>query len=138
MLRRLNDKHEKILKTLSTLVEESAKGTPIIVEGKKDAETLQEFGITGPIITVKTGGRSFFQILHEVEQAHPPEVILLLDFDRRGRDATARFTQGLEHARIKPNLTFWHALQALVGREVQSVESLTSYVRTLSQKTNKM
>ena len=136
MLRRLNEKHEDILHILSNLAEESADNKPIIVEGKKDVEALRGFGITGPIITVKTRGKSFFRTLGEMEQANPVEVILLMDFDKRGREATAWFAQSLERARIKPNVTYWRALHGKVGREVQSIESLTSYMRTLEQKAN--
>lgn len=138
MLRRLTEKKEKLQQATNEIAAESAKGTLIIVEGKKDVDTLRSFGITGPILTAKTGGKSFTQLLNEIELTHPKKVVLLLDFDRRGKEATARFTASLERARIKPDLTFWRTLRALVGREVQCIESLTSYAQTLEQKTAKM
>jgi len=132
---RLKEKEEKILQILNALAEESAKGTPVIVEGKKDMEALRNLGITGPIITVKTGGKSFTEALHDIEKTRAPEVILLLDFDRRGKEGTNRLKQNLEYAKIKPNLTFWHALSSLLGREIQCIESLTSYLATLKRQT---
>jgi 5S rRNA maturation endonuclease (ribonuclease M5) len=132
---RLKEKQEKIHQILLELAEESAKGTLIVVEGKKDVDALRSFCIDGPVLAVKKGGNSFSQVLLEIEQTCPTEVILLLDFDRRGREATARFKQSLERAQIKPNLTFRRALAALVGREVQCIESLTSYMQTLAHKT---
>jgi 5S rRNA maturation endonuclease (ribonuclease M5) len=60
---------------------------------------------------------------------------LLLDFDRRGKEATRRLKQDLERAKVKPNLQFWQGLQALLSRDVQCIESLTSYLQTLAQKT---
>jgi len=39
----LKEKREKILKILENLKEESEKGTPIIVEGKKDIQALRTF-----------------------------------------------------------------------------------------------
>ena len=134
MLMRLKEKLEKIRQILSDLVEESAKGMPIVVEGKKDVGALRALGVAGPVLTVKTGGKSFNQALLEIEQSHAEEVILLMDFDRRGKEGTLHFKENLERINIKPNLMFWRALSALVGREIQCIESLTSYLQTLEHK----
>ena len=45
----LKEKVEKIEQILTQLTEESAKGKPIVVEGKKDAQALQELGVNGAI-----------------------------------------------------------------------------------------
>ncbi len=63
----LKDKLEKIKQIITQLTEESAKGKPIIVEGKKDAKTLMDLGVCGAIVTVKTGGKSFLQATAEIE-----------------------------------------------------------------------
>jgi 5S rRNA maturation endonuclease (ribonuclease M5) len=131
----LKEKEEKILHVIDNLVEESAKGTPVVVEGKKDEVALRTLGIAGPIISVKTGGKSFTEAINEIEETKALEVVLLLDFDRRGKEGTKRLKQNLERVKIKPNLTFWNHLSALLGREIQCVESLTSYLATLKEKT---
>jgi len=128
---RLKEKQEKIVQILTELSEESAKGIPIVVEGRKDVEALRGLAVSGPVLTVKTGGKSFTQALHEIEQTGALEVILLLDFDRRGKEGTAHLKENLERAKIKPNLTFWRSLSALLGREIQCIESLTSYMQKL-------
>jgi 5S rRNA maturation endonuclease (ribonuclease M5) len=138
LLRRLTEKKEKILQAVNEIVAESAEGTLIVVEGKKDIDALRSFGVTGPLLTAKTGGKSFTQLFNEIEFTHPKEVILLLDFDRRGKEATARFALSLERARIKHDLTFWRSFRALAGREVQCIESLPSYLQTLERKTAKL
>jgi 5S rRNA maturation endonuclease (ribonuclease M5) len=132
---RLRDKQEKIQQILDALAEESAKGTLIVVEGKKDVEALRSFGVTGPVLSVKTGGKSFTEALHQIEKTGASEVILLLDFDRRGKEGTYRLKQDLERAKAKPNLKFWRELSALLGREIQCVEGLNSYLETLQRKT---
>ena len=104
-------------------MEESAKGKSIVVEGIKDASALQDLGVNGTIITVKTGGKSFLQAISEIETLNASEVILLLDFDRRGKEGTRRLQRDLERTGVKLNLRFWQDLQALVGREVQSIET---------------
>jgi 5S rRNA maturation endonuclease (ribonuclease M5) len=132
---RLKEKLEKIQQILVELSGESESGKLIVVEGKKDVEALRVLGLNGPVITVKTCGKNFSQALKEIEQIDASEVILLLDFDRRGRQATKYFKQNLEIGKIKPNLRFWNSFYALMGREIQCIESLTSYLETLEQKT---
>jgi 5S rRNA maturation endonuclease (ribonuclease M5) len=131
---RLKEKEEKILQVLEALAEESAQGKPIVVEGKKDVEALRASGVAGTVITVKTGGKSFLDTVSEIEKIGFPEVILFLDFDRRGKEGTKRLKRSLERAKIKPNIKFWRALSALVGKEIQCVESLTAYLNTLRTK----
>jgi 5S rRNA maturation endonuclease (ribonuclease M5) len=132
---RLKNRQEKICQILAGLVEESAKGVPVVVEGKKDADALQSLGVTGPILTLKTGGKNFAQALEEIQATGACDVVLLLDFDRRGKEATKRLKQNLERTKVKPNLKFWVSLQALLSRDVQCIEGLTSYLQTLAQKT---
>lgn len=130
----LKDKVEKIQHLIAKLTEESAKGKPIVVEGKKDAQALQELGVCGSILTVKTGGKSFLAATAEIEGLGTREVILFLDFDRRGREGTKRLQLNLERARIKVNVRFWRELHGLVGREIQCIESLPAYLVTEQEK----
>jgi len=109
-------------------------GTPIVVEGKKDVEALRDLGVEGKLVTVKTGSKSFLDVVSELEQMKAAEVVLFLDFDRRGKEGTKRLKQCLERARIKPNVKFWAALAGLLGRDIQCVESLTAYLSTLRAK----
>jgi 5S rRNA maturation endonuclease (ribonuclease M5) len=131
---RLKEKEEKILQILTVLAEESAKGTPVVVEGKKDVAALRALGVTGMVLTVKTGGKSFLDAVCEIEKMGVPEVILFLDFDRRGKEGTKRLKQSLERIKIKANIKLWRALSATVGKQVQCIESLTAYLRTLHEK----
>ena len=130
----LKQKEEKILQILERLTQENAKGTPIIVEGKKDIETLKTLAVKGKIISAKTGGKSFLDVISEIEKSKAREVILLLDFDRRGKEWTKRLKQNLEKTKIKPNLTFWTKLSKLVGKDVKDIESLATYMETLKRK----
>ncbi len=134
MSTRLKEKLERLEQLLTKLAEETAKGTPIAVEGKKDAQALRELGVNGTIITVKTGGKSFLKASLEIEKLGVSTTILMLDFDRRGKQGTARLKKDLERARIRADTRFWRELQALTGREIQCVESLPTYMCTLQQK----
>ena len=127
-------KLEKILKLLEKLTTESTKGTPIIVEGQKDIETLHKLGLEGDIISAKSSGKSFLDVLGEVEGRGKRRVILLMDFDRHGKEWTNRLTRCLEEIKITPNFHFWKQLLSLVGHDVKDIEGLATYLETLRKK----
>jgi len=126
---------ERILELLERLSRESAKGVPIIVEGQNDIDTLRKLGVEGEVISAKTFGRSFLDVLSEIEKQGKQEVIILMDFDRHGREWTKRLTRHLERMRIKPNSFFWRELRGLVGHKVKDIEGLATYIETLKKKT---
>ncbi|KPV62048.1 MAG: hypothetical protein AOA65_2086 [Candidatus Bathyarchaeota archaeon BA1] len=130
----LQKRVERVLKLLDELTLESAKGVPIIVEGQNDVNALRELNVTGEIISAKTSGKSFLDVLGEVERMGRREVILLMDFDRRGKEWTKRLTRHLEEMRVRVNSQFWSALLGLIGRDVKDVEGLAAYIETLKRK----
>ena len=130
----LEKRLEKILQLLDKLATESAKGTPIIVEGQNDINTLHKLGVKGDVISAKSSGRSFLDVLSEVEGRGKHGVILLMDFDRRGKEWTSRLAQCLEKMRINPNLLFWKQFLGLVGHDVKDIEGLATYLETLRKK----
>jgi 5S rRNA maturation endonuclease (ribonuclease M5) len=125
---------EQINKLLERLNRQSAKGTPIVVEGRNDVTALQRLGITGDMVLAKTSGKSFLDVLDEIEQKGSREVILLFDFDRTGKEWTNRMARCLEGMKITPNLVFWKMLLGLVGRDVKDIEGLAGYLETLKSK----
>jgi 5S rRNA maturation endonuclease (ribonuclease M5) len=128
---------ERITKLLERLEKQSIKGTPIVVEGKNDIQALYRLGITGDIILAKTSGKSFFDVLSEIERKERSEVILLFDFDRRGKEWTRRLARCLEGLKITPNLLFWRMLLGLVGRDIKDIEGLATYLETLKNRSSK-
>ena len=134
MLTSIKKRLEKTLHLLERLATESKKNTPIIVEGKKDVEALHKLGIVGDIILAKTSRRSLFDVVDEVTKRGKPEVIILMDFDRRGQEWTKCLKQNFERMKIKTNLLFWNELRGLVGRSVKDIEGLAKYIETLKNK----
>ena len=128
---------EKLAKILENLKNQAAKGTPIIVEGKNDVQSLNRLGITGDLVLAKSSGKSFLDVLSEIELRQKREVILLFDFDRRGKEWTRRLAICLEGVKITPNLIFWRRLLGLVGRDVKDVEGLATYFDTLKNRSPK-
>jgi len=130
----LQRKAERLMELLERLASTSAKGVPIVVEGQKDVNALHQLNIEGKVVSSKTSGKSFLDTLTEIENLNVREVILLLDFDRRGVEWTHRLKQHLEKTRIKPNLTFWNEFYGLVGRDLKDIEGLPAYLNTLKSK----
>ena len=133
----LKEKEEKLQHVLECLIEESSEGIPIIVEGKNDVESLRRLGVEGEIRSAKTGGKSQLDLVCRIEESGVKEVIMLLDFDKRGKEWTESLRHSLEKAKIKANLTIWNALLSLAGKEVKDIEGLAAYMETLRRKVGK-
>ena len=131
----LKKKEERLLQVLERLMLESSKGIPIIVEGKRDIEALRKLGVEGEIISAKTGGKSQLEVFCQIESRGLRQLIMLFDFDRRGREMTETFGRRLERARIRSNIAFWNELSGLIRRDVKDIEGLASYMDTLKRKT---
>lgn len=126
----LKEKEERISDLLERLALQSVKGLPIIVEGPKDVSALRRLAMSGDIIAAKTR-KSFLALATEIEKLDVEEVILLMDFDRRGTEWIKRLTQYLEQTKTKPNTFFWKELRKLVSHEVKDIEGLLSYLHTI-------
>ena len=125
---------ERILEVLERLATESTKGTPIIVEGRNDIDALHRLGLEGDFLSAKSSGKSFLDVLGEIERRGKRKVVLLMDFDRRGKEWTNRLTRRLEEMKIAPSLIFWKELLSLVGHDVKDIEGLATYLETLRKK----
>jgi 5S rRNA maturation endonuclease (ribonuclease M5) len=136
MLIQLCDRTAKIVQIMEKLFEESKNGIPVIVEGKKRCRQPQTSCVEGKIVTVKTGGKNFSGVISEIELLGVHCVVLLLDFDRRGKEGTNRIVTQLERSHIKVNIWFWKTLASLASRDIQYIESLSNYLETLKNKTN--
>jgi 2,5-diamino-6-(ribosylamino)-4(3H)-pyrimidinone 5'-phosphate reductase len=108
-----------------------------VVEGRKDIQSLRKLGINGDIIMAKSSGKSFLDVLSEIQRKERNEVILLFDFDRRGKEWTRRMARRLEGMKITPNRLFWRILLGLVGHDVKDIEGLVTYIETLKNKSAK-
>ena len=130
----LEEKLEKILEIFDRLAKESAKGTPIVVEGINDVNALRQLSISGKIIPVKASGKNFIDMIDELVNTEKREIIILMDFDRHGRELARRMTRHLQEVKIKPNMHFWNRFLKFVGRNVKDIEGLASYLETLKKK----
>lgn len=134
MSNHLKRRIEKVAEILERLAVQSIKGIPIIVEGQNDVNALRKLALSGVIIAAKTK-KSFLALVTELERLDFEEVILLMDFDRRGKEWTKRLTQYLEQTTTRPNTFYWNELKSLLSRDVKEIEGILPYLETVKKKT---
>ncbi|MEM1543584.1 MAG: toprim domain-containing protein [Candidatus Bathyarchaeia archaeon] len=130
----LERKLERISWIIEELKDETSRGALLVVEGEKDAEALKSIGIECNIFTIKSFGRNLQDVVDEIGWFSDREIILLMDFDRRGRELTRRLAQSLERMKVKFDLNFWKELSSLLNNELKDVEGLAKYIETLRRK----
>jgi len=106
-----------LIRELSLLNEEM----PVIVEGQRDVDALRRMGLNGTILTLHCG--QTVAAFGERLARRFPAVILLLDWDRRGRQLHAQLTRHLdadweEHNYIRQELI------TLCKSSITSIEEL--------------
>lgn len=116
---------EKLLKEL----QEENITIPILVEGDKDIAALRKLGINGIIISVNAGMSliSFCDIIAR----HYTEIILLIDWDRRGGHICRTISKNLE-GRVRCNLKYRKVIAN--HAMIRTVEGLPSWFDTLNRK----
>jgi 5S rRNA maturation endonuclease (ribonuclease M5) len=125
MVMRRDEYFEKLLEVIEELKIE-AEEKPIIVEGKRDVESLEKLGVEGTfIIIAKT---PIYLIADELVRKRVKEVILLTDFDRRGRMLAKAIVEEFRHRGIKVNTKIRHEIFIYTNSGIRDIESLFSYV----------
>ena len=108
---------EKYLEALERVCKESEQGKTIVVEGQRDEKRLRALGVRGHIIKIQ--GKKLYRL---VEEELPREVVVLTDFDARGRWYAYRIKYLGERNGIKVNVELRKKLFWASG--VQTAESL--------------
>jgi 5S rRNA maturation endonuclease (ribonuclease M5) len=119
---------EEAREALAEVEEFAAEGVPILVEGKKDRETLERLGIRGTILELSTGDRT----LNFLEGLECERVLILTDFDTRGRELASFCYEHLIKLGVEPILEPYQKLSKL-GKKFKEVESLVK-LRTLLER----
>ncbi|MBS7604904.1 MAG: toprim domain-containing protein [Candidatus Bathyarchaeia archaeon] len=132
----LERKLEKLNYLIERLKDEVSAGALLIVEGEKDIVSLRAIGIKDNIVAVKSGGKTLQEIIDEISLSDR-EIILLTDFDRRGRELAIRLCRSFEGMRVKVNLRFWRELCGLLGNDIKDIEGLAVYLKNLRKKVEK-
>ncbi len=123
-IERLN-KIEELLLDLQDL---SSRGVIIVVEGRKDVESLRELGINGEIkLASHQPLLEFTESLSKSER----EIVILTDWDKKGEITAKKIIRHLQAYGIVPNTMMRSRLRALSQKRIKYVESLNKYVNKL-------
>lgn len=132
----LERKFERLNYLIERLKDETFAGALLIVEGKRDVLSLKSIGVDGNIIAIKSNRKTLQEVLDEISSLNR-EVILLMDFDRRGKELTERLCRFLEGTKVKVNLKFWRELCELLNGDIKDVEGLAVCLENLRRKVEK-
>lgn len=107
-----------------------AADAPVVVEGMRDEAALRALGITAPVLRLHSG----VPILHFCEKAARrgiKRVILLTDWDRKGRVLFHRLLDGFRGCSVECDIEPWLKLGRLLAGEVREVEGMPGVVERL-------
>jgi len=117
---------DRLTRLVQRLSDQSRRGTPIIVEGRKDEGSLRELGINGPILCLKAQGKSFIEFLEDIGSNR--KVIVLTDFDTEGKKLAKMLVNELSKKRIRVDDSIWKQVGALVRQDIHTVQELGSCI----------
>lgn len=120
---------EEILKVLERLKELSADHV-ILVEGRKDRDSLAHLGISGDIFQVQSSGGP--SAAAEYVESKGGKAVILTDWDRRGGNLAASLRAILGKDSRNVDDTVRTDLARLSRHYVKDVEALDSLVERLS------
>lgn len=130
----LERKLERINCLIQKLKDEVSMGALLVVEGEKDIESLKALGVESDMLAIKSRGKNLQDMIDKITSMGDKEVILLMDFDRHGKELTERLSRVLEELKVKLNLNFWRQLSQLLNSDIKDIEGLAAYVETLKRK----
>lgn len=127
-------KEERLLEGLSKILQDlrmrSDEGTPIIVEGRNDVDSLKELGVNGKILKVKGCNMGLYDFIYSLSSEE--EAIILTDFDREGDEIATELTRELTKIGVKADNRLRRKIKCLIRHEVVGVEDLPDYLERLT------
>ncbi len=109
------------------------QGSVVLVEGKRDVETLRRVGFDARFVTCAGNSERVLGRLTEAlgENGVGNKVHILTDFDRPGEELRARHAALLADSGIDPDLALGRKLKAVLGfTTVEEVERKLSDLKT--------
>ncbi len=116
---------EKLEEIILELKERAGAGAIIVVEGRKDVNSLISLGIKGEI---KLASQQPLLEFTEQLSKRSKEIILLTDWDRKGGIMARKIIQYLLSYGIMPDIEIRSRIRALVKKRIKDIESLNNYV----------
>ncbi len=119
---------EKLEGLILKLQDMSNSGTIIVVEGRRDVESLRSLGIKGDI---KLSSQQPLLDFTEVLSRCGKDIVILTDWDRKGGIAARKIIDYLNSYGIMPNTDIRARIGFLVKKRIKDIESLSRYIGKL-------
>ncbi len=119
---------EKLEELILELQVMSDTGTIIVVEGRRDVESLRSLGIKGDI---KLSSQQPLLEFTEVLSRCGKDIVILTDWDRKGGMVAHKIIDYLNYYGIMPNTDIRARIGFLVKKRIKDVESLSRYIGKL-------
>ncbi|MFA5862216.1 MAG: hypothetical protein WDA16_11035 [Candidatus Thermoplasmatota archaeon] len=119
------ERFERLMEVIDDLAIENLE-TPIVVEGRRDVESLRILGCAGEIHPLNLGNT-----LHERAEAlagGAKLVILLTDWDKKGDQLFEAMATRLHANGVRVDRTYRDKIQMWMRPPVKDIESLAGYV----------
>lgn len=114
---------EHLNSIINQLNMETNNGALLVVEGKRDQLALQLLGLKASCFWLSEQGFSSFITSAESSK----KVILLLDYDRKGRYLFARATRILQSKGIPSDGFYRRAIRRITKGEITNIEEISIY-----------
>jgi 5S rRNA maturation endonuclease (ribonuclease M5) len=121
---------EALEELIGALLEASDRGAAIIVEGRRDRESLRALGALGPIIMASQ--KPLLSLAEDVAGEHR-EIIVLTDWDEKGEEMALQIEKHLRCSGSRGDVEIRSRLKRLVKKDIKDVESLSRYVERMRE-----
>ncbi len=118
----------KIQEVLDDLADRAERGAIILVEGRRDRESLEALGICGRI--VMTSQKQLLSLTESLSR-QTGDIIVLPDWDERGEEVARNAEVYLKSSGAYPDCEPRRKLRLLTKKEVRDIEGLRGYVERL-------
>ncbi len=106
----------------------SDSGAIIVVEGRRDVDSLRSLGINGDIRLACS--RPLLEFTEQLSKSGK-EIVLLTDWDKKGGITARKIINHLLTYGIMPNTDLRSRIGNLVKKRIKDIESLNKYVNKL-------
>jgi len=103
-------------------------GAIIVVEGRRDVDSLRSLGIKGDI---KLSSQQPLLDFTELLSRSGKDIVLLTDWDRKGGIVARKIIDYLQAYGIIPNTDIRSRISFLVKKRIKDIESLSKYMGKL-------
>ncbi len=103
-------------------------GAIIVVEGRRDLDSLRSLGIDGEIRLACS--RPLLEFTEELSKSGK-EIVLLTDWDKKGGMTARKIINHLLSYGIMPNTKIRSRIGILVKKRIKDIESLDNYINKL-------